>query len=43
MKPGLLAGMTHTRRFEMNEDRTISFMGEALRIYSTPFMMQDVE
>jgi|ERR1039458_7728423 predicted thioesterase len=43
MKPGLVIGMTRTRRFDMSEDRTIGFMGEGLRVYATPFMVQDIE
>ena len=38
MKPGLTAGMSRTRRFEVDKDRTIGFMGEALRVYATPSM-----
>jgi len=43
MKPGLTAGMTQTRRVVVSTDRTIGFMGEALRVYATPSMVQDVE
>jgi fluoroacetyl-CoA thioesterase len=43
MKSGLAIGMTRTRRFDMDEERTISFMGENMRIYSTPFMVRDIE
>ena len=43
MKPGFTIGMTRTRRLDMTEDRTISFMGEAMRIYATPLMVQDIE
>lgn len=43
MKPGLTAGMSRTRRFEVDKDRTIGFMGEALRVYATPSMTRDME
>ncbi len=38
MKSGIAAGLTRTRRFDVNEDRTIGFMGEGLRIYATPLI-----
>lgn len=43
MKPGLTQGMIRTRRYTVDEERTIGFMGEALRVYSTPSMVLDVE
>ena len=43
MKSGLTAGMTQTRRVVVDTDRTIGFMGEALRVYATPSMVSDVE
>lgn len=43
MKPGLKAGMSRTRRYEVDKDRTIGFMGEALRVYATPSMTRDME
>ena len=43
MKPGFAVGATRTRRYDMDEERTISFMGEDMRIYSTPFMVRDIE
>ena len=43
MKPGLAAGVTKIKRFEVDKDRTIGFMGEALRVYATPWMVRDVE
>ena len=43
MKPGLTAGMSRTRRYEVDKDRTIGFMGEALRVYATPSMTRDME
>ncbi len=43
MKDSLTAGITETRRFEIDQQRTIDFMGEALRIYSTPSLLKDIE
>ena len=43
MRPGLTAGMSRTRRYEVDKDRTIGFMGEALRVYATPSMTRDME
>lgn len=39
LKPGLSA----TRRFVIDRDRTISFMGEDCRVYATPKLMYDME
>ena len=43
MKDSLAAGITATRRIEIDAARTIDFMGEALRIYSTPALLMDME
>jgi len=43
MKPGLAAGTTRTRRIVVDTERTIGFMGEALRVYATPAMVRDLE
>lgn len=43
MKPGLTAGMTQTKRYTVDADRTIGFMGDALRVYATPMMVRDIE
>ena len=43
MKPGLTSGMSHTQRFAVQEESTIGFMGEGLRVYATPFMVRDIE
>lgn len=43
MKPGLTSGMTHTQRYNVDEESTIGFMGEGLRVYATPFMVRDIE
>ncbi len=43
MKPGLETGAQRTQRFDIDTDRTIGFMGDALRVYATPFMLRDIE
>jgi fluoroacetyl-CoA thioesterase len=43
MKSTLAAGLKHTARITIDRDRTIGFMGEELRVYSTPRMVLDVE
>jgi predicted thioesterase len=40
---GLTAGASTTRRFAIDKERTISFMGEELRVYATPSMVLDIE
>jgi len=43
MKPALAVGSTHSQNIVIDATRTIAFMGEALRVYSTPSMTLDVE
>ncbi len=43
MKPGLTAGMKQTKRVVVDTERTIGFMGDALRVYATPMMVRDIE
>jgi fluoroacetyl-CoA thioesterase len=43
MKPGLSRDAATTRRFTVDRERTIGFMGEALRVYATPSMVRDLE
>lgn len=43
MKPSLQSGVALTRRIVIDPDRTIAFMGEAVRIYSTPRLVGDIE
>jgi fluoroacetyl-CoA thioesterase len=43
MGPDFHTGLTHTQRVVVDRDRTIGFMGEALRVYSTPSMVSDIE
>jgi predicted thioesterase len=43
MKSTLAAGLSHTRRWTIDADRTISFMGEEGRVYATPELVRDIE
>jgi len=43
MSEPLQVGLTATRRIEIDRDRTISFMGDECRVYSTPRMLYDIE
>ena len=43
MKPSLVAGIRRVERASVDESNTIDFLGEALRVYSTPSMVHDVE
>lgn len=43
MKDSLTAGLETTARVTVDTERTISFMGEALRVYATPSMVLDIE
>lgn len=43
MKDAIKAGATSTRRFDIDRERTIDFMGDELRVYSTPNMVRDME
>ena len=43
MKSSLVAGLSHTRRFEIDAKRTIDFMGEEGRVYATPELVRDIE
>ena len=43
MKSSLRPGLTRTNRITIDRDRTISFMGEEARTYSTPSMIRDIE
>ncbi|MDB5798146.1 MAG: putative thioesterase/thiol ester dehydrase-isomerase [Paucimonas sp.] len=43
MKDGLKVGTTYTTARDIDEGRTIGFMGDALRVYATPRMVHDVE
>lgn len=43
MTEALKAGLTSTRRYDIDAGRTIAFMGEDSRVYSTPSLLYDVE
>jgi predicted thioesterase len=43
MSETLKAGLTATTRITVDTARTIGFMGEELRVYSTPSLLYDVE
>jgi len=43
MKASLRPGLASTVRYEVDESRTMSFMGEGLGTYSTPNMLRDIE
>lgn len=43
MKDSLKPGLDITQRLTVDAGRTIGFMGEELRVYSTPSMVLDIE
>jgi fluoroacetyl-CoA thioesterase len=43
MKPSLRPGLTRVNRFAIGRERTIGFMGDEARTYSTPSMVLDIE
>ncbi|HNU10451.1 MAG TPA: LysR family transcriptional regulator [Rubrivivax sp.] len=43
MSDTLQPGLTSTTRIDIDKDRTIGFMGDDLRVYSTPSLLYDVE
>lgn len=43
MKQSLAAGISTTRRVEIDRARTIDFMGEDGRVYATPELVRDIE
>jgi fluoroacetyl-CoA thioesterase len=43
MSESLKSGLTATRRVDIDRNRTISFMGDDCRVYSTPNLLQDIE
>jgi fluoroacetyl-CoA thioesterase len=43
MKPTLAPGITTTREFSVDRERTIDFMGEEARVYATPMLVRDIE
>ena len=43
MKDSLAVGITITQKITIDRDRTIGFMGDEGRVYSTPSMVRDIE
>jgi predicted thioesterase len=43
MKPSLQPGIARVNRITVDPDRTISFMGDAGRVYATPWLIGDIE
>jgi fluoroacetyl-CoA thioesterase len=43
LKSTLVPGLRRVVRIEVDRARTIGFLGEEMRVYSTPFMVGDVE
>ena len=43
MKDSLGVGITITQKITIDRDRTIGFMGDEGRVYSTPSMVRDIE
>lgn len=43
MGSALEIGISRIERIEIDRDRTIGFLGEAMRLYSTPSMVRDIE
>ena len=43
MKATLKAGVAATRRYPVDRERTIDFMGEKARVYATPMLVRDIE
>ncbi len=43
MSETLTPGLTSTRRYEIDAGRTIGFMGDECRVYSTPSLLYDIE
>ena len=43
MKASLVTGLTREESLLVDPPRTIEFLGEAMRVYSTPAMVSDVE
>lgn len=43
MSGALSAGLEKTARIDVDEKRTIAFLGEDSRVYATPFLLYDIE
>ena len=43
MKTTLAAGIAAKRKYRIDRERTIDFMGEKARVYATPMLVRDIE
>ena len=43
MKDSLESGLSRTNRVEIDQSRTVGFLGDDSRVYSTPFLLYDIE
>ena len=43
MKTTLTAGIAAKRKYRIDRERTIDFMGEQARVYATPMLVRDIE
>ena len=43
MSESLKPGLTLTRRYDIDATRTVGFMGDECRVYSTPSLLYDIE
>ena len=43
MKTTLVAGIAAKRKYRIDRERTIDFMGEQARVYATPMLVRDIE
>ena len=43
MKTSLTLGLSASREFVVDRERTIDFMGESARVYATPMLVRDIE
>ncbi len=43
MKTTLAAGIAAKRKYRIDRERTIDFMGEQARVYATPMLVRDIE
>ena len=43
MKDSLKPGVSFTNKLPVTKEKTIGFMGDDLRVYATPSMVQDTE
>ena len=43
MKTTLTAGIAAKRKYRIDRERTIDFMGEKARVYATPMLVRDIE